>query len=66
MKKSGRKLLGILLTASIIAATVFPMQGTAAEGIDREVKSKTQQEKENATQGEMPETTVSANILPTE
>ena len=39
MKKSGRKLLGILLTASIIAATVFPMQGTAAEGIDREVKS---------------------------
>lgn len=32
MKKSGRKILGILLTASIIAAMVFPMQGTAAEG----------------------------------
>ncbi len=66
MKKSRRKLLGILLTASIIAATVFPMQGTAAEGIDREVKSKAQQEKENATQGKMSETTVSANTLPAE
>ena len=29
MKQSRRKLLGILLTASIITATVFPMQGTA-------------------------------------
>ena len=64
MKKSRKKLLGILLTASIIAATVFPMQGTAAEEIDRGVKSEVQQKEENATQGNMPEPTVSANILP--
>ena len=64
MKKSRKKLLGILLTASIIAATVFPMQGTAAEEIDRGVKSEVQQKEENATQGKVPEPTVSANILP--
>lgn len=32
MKKSGRKLLGILLAASMAVTTVFPMQGFAAEG----------------------------------
>ena len=64
MKKSGKKLLGILLAASIITATVFPMQGTAAEGIDRGVKNEVQQKEENAAQGNVPEPTVSANILP--
>ena len=63
MKKSGKKWLGILLTASIITATVFPMQGTAAEGIDRGVKNEAQQKEENAAQGDMQEPTVSANIL---
>ena len=42
MKQSGRKWLGILLAASIVAATVFPMQGTAAEGIDRGAESEMQ------------------------
>lgn len=32
MRKSGRKLLGILLAASMAVTTVFPMQGFAAEG----------------------------------
>lgn len=32
MKKSGRKLLGILLAASMAVTTVFPMQDFAAEG----------------------------------
>ena len=64
MKKSGKKWLGILLAASIITATVFPMQGTAAEGIDRGVKNEAQQKEENAAQGNVPEPTVSANILP--
>lgn len=32
MKKSGKKLLGILLAASMIVTAVFPMQGLAAEG----------------------------------
>lgn len=41
MKKSGKKLLGILLTASITAATVFPIQA-AAEPIDREIENVTQ------------------------
>ena len=63
MKKSRRKLLGILLAMSIIMATVFPMQGTAAEGIDRAVKSEEQKEEKNVPK-KMPETTVSANILP--
>ena len=64
MKKSGKKWLGILLAASIITATVFPMQGTAAEGIDRGVKNEAQQKEENAAQGKMPVPTVSANMLP--
>ena len=56
MKQSRRKLLGILLTASIITATVFPMQGTAAEGIDREVKSEAQKDEGMETQGALPGT----------
>lgn len=32
MKKSGRKLLGILLAASMAVTTMFPVQGLAAEG----------------------------------
>ena len=32
MKKSRRRLLGILLAASMTAAAVFPVQGMAAEG----------------------------------
>lgn len=32
MKKLGRKLVGILLAASMTAAAVFPIQGVAAEG----------------------------------
>ena len=64
MKKSGKKWLGILLAASIITATVFPMQGTAAEGIDRGVKNEAQQKEENAAQRKMPVPTVSANMLP--
>lgn len=44
MMKSRKKFLGILLTASIVATTVFPMQGTAAEGIGREMKSEVQKE----------------------
>ncbi len=35
MKKSGRRLLGILLAASMTAAAVFPVQGMAAEGTNR-------------------------------
>ena len=54
--KSRKKFLGILLTASIIAATVFPMQGTAAEGIDYEMKSETQKKVENEAQTGAPET----------
>lgn len=59
MKKSGRKLLGILLTASIAAATVFPMQGTAAEETDRGWKGEAQtesvtQEKISETEKETP------------
>ncbi len=56
MKQSRRKLLGILLTASIITATVFPMQGTAAEGTDREVKSEAQKDEGMETQGALPGT----------
>lgn len=43
-EKIQKKLLGILLTASIAATTVFPMQGTAAEGIHREIENRTQSE----------------------
>ena len=63
MKKPGKKLLGILLTASIAAAAVFPVQGTAAEGIDREMKSEAQKEEADVAQGEMSDT-VSANVPP--
>ncbi len=48
MKRSGRKLLGILLSASIIATAVFPMQGMAVEKIDHVVEQEAQIE-ENAT-----------------
>lgn len=48
MKKSNRKLLGLLLTASLAATTVFPMQGIAAEQIDREIEHVTQTGEETA------------------
>ena len=53
MKKSIKRLLGILLTASIAAATVFPMQSTKASEINREISNVAQKEEEN---------TVSANV----
>ena len=56
MKQSGRKWLGILLAASIVAATVFPMQGTAAEGIDRGAESEMQKDEGMETQGALPGT----------
>lgn len=36
MKKSGKKLLGIMLAAAVAITAVFPMQGMAAEGKDSE------------------------------
>ena len=65
MKRSGRKLLGILLSASIIATAVFPMQGMAVEKIDHVVEQEAQTE-ENATQEETTETTVPNDITPAE
>lgn len=65
MKRSGRKLLGILLSASIIATAVFPMQGMAVEKIDHVVEQEAQIE-ENATQKETTETTVPNDITPAE
>lgn len=62
MKKSGGKLLGILLTASILATAVFPMQGTAAEEIDRGMEQEAQMEEEDVTPEETTETTISADI----
>ena len=60
MKQSGRKWLGILLAASIVAATVFPMQGTAAEGIDRGAESEMQKDEGMETQGALPGTGIKA------
>ena len=60
MKQSGRKWLGILLAASIVAATVFPMQGTAAEGIDRGAESEMQKDEGMETQGALPRTGIKA------
>ena len=65
MKRSGRKLLGILLSASIIATAVFPMQGMAVEKIDHVVEQEAQTE-ENATQEETTETTVPNDITQAE
>ena len=34
MRKTGRKLLGVILAASMTVAAVFPMQGAMAAGTD--------------------------------
>ena len=62
MKKSRGKLLGILLTASMIATAVFPMQGTAAEEIDYGIVGEAQLEAEDMTPEETTETTISDDI----
>lgn len=62
MKKSGGKLLGILLTASIIATTAFPMQGMAVEEIDRVMEQEAQVEEENVIQEKTAESTVLGDI----
>ncbi len=49
MKKSGKKLLGIMLAAAMTAAAVFPVQGMAAEGKDSEHGY----QEENITTGEV-------------
>ncbi len=41
MKKSGKKLIAFLMAASLMAAPVFPMQGTAAEEIERGTEQET-------------------------
>ena len=38
MRKTGRKLLGVILAASMTVAAVFPMQGAMAAGTDKEVE----------------------------
>ena len=63
MKKSGGKLLGILLTASLMATALFPMQGMAVEEIERTTVQEVQAEEENASQEEMNKNTISADTV---
>lgn len=65
MRRSKGKLLGILLAASILATTAYPMQGTAAEETDRETEQAVQTSEENVISGETLENTGSDDPLQT-